>query len=393
MQRKAGLHLGIDATNLRQGGGVTHLSRLLSAGDPQSSGIDHVTVWACKSTADTFPERAWLTKRTAPWMEAGLLRRSFSQQVQLPRELKGEGCQVVFFPGGTVPRQVSSHIVTMSQNMLPFEPEEAARFGRWSAMRLKMSVLRHVQGQSFRRAQGVVFLTRYAQSTVTRVLGGLAGSSALIPHGIEPRFRQAPRQTRPLAECTAQQPFRVLYVSILMPYKHQMEVAIAASQLRADGIPIEMRFVGAPSGRYGKEFRKLLDRLDPAHEFLLWTGAEPFSSLHSIYQTSDAFVFASTCENLPNILIEAMAAGLPIASSNRGPMYEVLGDAGVYFDPESPDSLAAVLLNLMRDAPLREKLAAAAWRQTAVLSWERCARETFEFIVDVAKKNDVKPFL
>jgi glycosyltransferase involved in cell wall biosynthesis len=387
MSISPGLHLGIDATNIRQGGGITHLSQLLLAADPRASGIDKVTIWACKATAETLPERSWLTKRSAPWMEAGLLRRSFGQQVKLPREIREAACEVAFFPGGTVPRRISAQIVTMSQNMLPFEPDEAAHFGRWSAMRLKMRVLRHVQGRSFQRSHGIVFLTRYAESTVTRVLGGLSAARALIPHGIEERFLQPPRRPRPLAECTTQQPFRVLYVSILMPYKHQVEVALAADRLRAEGIPIEMRFIGAPWGRYGHEFRQLIQRIDPKGEFLLWTGAEPFSSLHHIYQASDAFVFASSCENLPNILIEAMAAGLPIASSSRGPMPEVLGSSGVYFEPEAPESIAMALKDLMSDTSLRAKLAEAAWRSAAQFSWERCARETFEFIANVAREK------
>ena len=173
-----GLHLGIDATNIRQGGGVTHLSQLLKAATPQTAGIDRVTVWACKETAAQLPERAWLTTRSLPWMEAGLPWRIVGQQFQLPQALAREGCDVAFFPGGTLPRRLSPRTVTMSQNMLPFEPIEAARFGRWSAMRLKLRLLRHTQSRSFTRAQGVIFLTRYAQATVTRALGGLAGATA-----------------------------------------------------------------------------------------------------------------------------------------------------------------------------------------------------------------------
>lgn len=387
MRTVPSLHLGIDATNIRQGGGVTHLSQLLQAADPGAAGVGRITVWACKATLASLPERPWLTQRSSPWMESGLPRRILGQQLQLPRAMKAEGCDIAFFPGGTLPRRAAAPMVTMSQNMLPFEPAEAARFGQWSAMRLKMRVLRHVQSQAFGRAQGVVFLTRYAQATVTHALGGLPGAQALIPHGIEPRFLQAPRPSRPLADCTPQQPFRVLYVSILMPYKHQVEVALAASQLRSGGVPIEMRFIGAPWGNYGDAFRQLLDRLDPRREFLIWTGAEPFASLHGTYQASDAFVFASSCENLPNIMIEAMAAGLPIASSNRGPMPEVLGDSGVYFDPEQPDSIAETLHGLMRDTALRSRLAEAAWRKAARFSWERCAQETLDFIAAVAKEG------
>jgi glycosyltransferase involved in cell wall biosynthesis len=175
----------------------------------------------------------------------------------------------------------------------------------------------------------------------------------------------------------------VLYVSLSMPYKHQIEVAIAVSRLRSEGIPIKIRFVGPFWGGYGRQLTKLINRLDPKGECLLWTGGEKFEVLHDFYRNADAFVFASSCENLPNILIEAMAAGLPVACSNRGPMPEVLGEAGIYFDPDDPDSIANSLRQLASDTELRTKLADMAWQKANHYSWERCAHETFGFIARV----------
>lgn len=387
MLEKVGLHLGIDATNIRQGGGLTHLSQLLQAGDPVAAGIDRVTVFANQVTAAALPERPWLFKLSSPWMDASLARRMLGQQFQLPRAIKAVESDVLFSPGGTVPAWAPVPAVTMCQNMLPFEPVEAARFGRWSLMRLKMRLLRYSQGRSFRGADGLIFLTGYAQAAITRALGGVTCPTALIPHGIEDRFLQKPRLQRPLANCTEDNPFKVLYVSILMPYKHQVEVAHAAHLLRTEGVPIEMRFVGAPWGKYGHQFKSILNELDPEHRFLVWSGAEPFDVLHGFYQRADAFVFASSCENLPNILIEAMAAGLPISSSDRGPMPEVLDDAGVYFDPEVSTSIANALRRLAEDVSLRSSLSELAWHKAQAYSWERCAHETFKFIAEVAKKG------
>jgi len=379
------LHLGIDATNIRQGGGITHLSQLLQAGDPITAGITRVTVLASQATAAALPVRPWLSKMSLDWMDASLPKRMLWQQFQLPHAIKAAGCDVLFSPGGTLPAWSPVPTVTMSQNMLPFEPVEAARFGRWSLMRLKMRLLRHLQGRSFQRADGLIFLTGYAEAAVAQALGGVSCSTALIPHGIEKRFLQQPRLQRPFVDCTEDNPFRVLYVSILMPYKHQLEVARAACLLRAEGIPIQMRFIGAPWGDYGRKFGALLDELDPEHKFLLWSGAEPFEALHEFYQQADAFIFASSCENLPNILIEAMAAGLPIASSDLGPMPEVLGDAGVYFDPALSSSIADALRRLAADDSLRSRLADLAWHKAQAYSWERCALQTFQFIAQAAQ--------
>jgi glycosyltransferase involved in cell wall biosynthesis len=272
----------------------------------------------------------------------------------------------------------------MSQIMLPFEPAEAIRFGRWSWMRLKMWLLRQSQGRSFKKADGLIFLTQYAREEVSRWLGSGQGLRALVPHGIEPRFSADPKRQRSVDDYSFDHPFTFLYVSILMPYKHQIEVAKAASVLRRAGCPVRVRFVGADWGRYGRQFRETLRALDPQEEFLIWPGGVPFSALHSEYQGADAFIFASSCENLPNILIEAMTAGLPIACSKSGPMPEVLGNAGVYFDPVQTQEIAEAMRTLINSADLRRRLAAQAKELSRAYSWQRCAKDTFEFIAAVA---------
>ncbi|MDO9318870.1 MAG: glycosyltransferase family 1 protein [Gammaproteobacteria bacterium] len=379
------MHVGIDASNLRQGGGVTHLSRLLSSAEPGKSGIDKISVWACRATAALLPARPWLEICSPAWVESGLVGRTLSQQRRLPRELLDKGCDVLFSPGGTLPANVPIPTVTMSQNMLPFEPREAARFGVLTAMWLKMQMLRQSQGRSFKRADGVIFLTQYAMDTVHRALGSLSGRQALVPHGIERRFLYNPRPQRSRADCNFEAPFRFLYVSIAMPYKHQIAVAHAVSNLRNRGMPVEIQFVGAPWGSYGRRLRMELDKLDVAGNFLHWSDELPFEQLHEVYLKADAFVFASSCENLPNIMIEAMAAGLPIASSSLGPMPEVLGDAGVYFSPDDIASIACALEQLMNDPALRARMAELAFAKASEYSWEKCADDTFHFLAETVR--------
>ena len=123
------MHLGIDASNLKMGGGVTHLSRILHAADPLTCGIDKVTVWACQTTIESLPTYSWLEAKQSRWLEAGLFARLVAQQLRLPKELLESGCDVLFSPGGTLPRKICIPTITMSQNMLPFESEEVARFG------------------------------------------------------------------------------------------------------------------------------------------------------------------------------------------------------------------------------------------------------------------------
>jgi glycosyltransferase involved in cell wall biosynthesis len=87
---------------------------------------------------------------------------------------------------------------------------------------------------------------------------------------------------------------------------------------------------------------------------------------------------------MPNILLEAMAAGLPIACAKRGPMPEILGESGVYFDPEQPREIADAVRTLANDAGLRAECARRASERARHYSWERCASETLAFIATLA---------
>jgi glycosyltransferase involved in cell wall biosynthesis len=381
------MHLAIDASNIRQGGGVTHLSQLLGVAKPAEAGFHQVTVWACRETVAQLPTKPWLTKLSPAWTNAGSIRRILGQQFQLGREMSQRRCDALFSTGGTLPFITPLPVVTMSQNMLPFEPEEAIRFGHLSWMRLKMWILRQSQGRSFKNADGLIFLTQYAQERISAILKNIKGMQAKISHGIEPRFAAHPKHQKPIHDYSLKQPFTFLYVSILMPYKHQIKVAEAVSMLRAAGSPVKIKFVGSAWGNYGQEFRKTLRQLDPLEEFLIWSGEMPFSDLHNEYKKADAFVFASSCENLPNILIEAMTAGLPIACSKRGPMPEVLGSAGIYFDPLQPQDIANAMRTLIQDEDLRTDLAAQAKLFSQEYSWQQCAKETFEFIAAVVAQR------
>jgi glycosyltransferase involved in cell wall biosynthesis len=370
--------LGIDASNISAGGGVTHLKELLRAANPTGYDFDQVVVWASQATLVRLEERPWLLKRTDPLLETHYLHRALWQRNRLGELAKAEGCNLLFAPGGSFATDFRP-VVTMSQNLLPFEWGELTRYG-WSTVSLRFALLRWLQSRSFRRADGTIFLTRYAQGTVLKVTGALTGHSAIIPHGIDGRFFQPPRVQRLLAACSDAHPFRLIYVSTIATHKHQWQVAEAVATLRTQGLPVVLDLIGPAYPPALRRLQRTLRDVDSSGRAIRYRGAAPYHELHARYAAADLGVFASSCENMPNILLEGMASGLPMASSNRGPMPEILGDAGVYFDPERPDEIAAALRQLITDPELRTHCAEGAYAKVHLYSWERCARETFTFM-------------
>jgi glycosyltransferase involved in cell wall biosynthesis len=376
------IRLAIDASNIRIGGGVTHLVEILRAADPVAHGFEKICVWARKSTLEQIEDRDWLEKRSLTDREADLLGRVIWQRWTLPRYLKEWKADLLWTPGGSIIPSFRP-VVTMSRNMLPFDWKELRRFG-FSWVALKLLILRWNQGYSFRRADGTIFLTRYAYDAVTHVTGSLTGRTAIVPHGVNARFQLPPRRQRTRSEFTTSDPIRVVYVSTIDEFKHQWSVVEAIGRLHREGMPIRLDLYGSARASTLPRLTAALKRVDSQGEFIRYWGTVDYKEIHKCYAAADLCVFASSCENMPNILIESMAAGLPIACSNRGPMPEVLRDAGIYFDPEKSASIAQAVRYLVMAPKLRAEKASAASAIAANFSWSRCAQETFEFLATVA---------
>jgi len=375
--------LGIDAFNLRRGGGVTHLVELLRSVKPHDYGFERIVVWGSNEILLKIDERDWLDKSPQPLLEKGLLFRVFWQRFLARKLARQKGCDIVFVPGGANASGFKP-VVTMCRNMLPFEWKEMRRYG-YSLITFKLLLLRFAQIQAFIKADGLIFLTNYAEKKVMRVLGNRELKTATIPHGISTRFFHPPKIELE-KKFNNENPYKLLYVSIISPYKHQWVVAEACAKLRAKNIPLHLDLIG-PADTGIDLLQHKIEMLDPGGSFISYYGSVPYEKLEEYYNAADIGVFASSCENMPNILLEGMAAGLPMACSSMGPMPEILKDAGVYFNPLDANDVAQALLKLISSTNLRKKLASTGFKYAEQYSWERCANETFNFLADVANSQ------
>jgi glycosyltransferase involved in cell wall biosynthesis len=381
------IRIGIDASNLREGGGVTHLVELLRAAKPDMHGIERVVIWAGRKTLEHVPARPWMDLIYEPLLDDSWVKRIYWQHVIASR-LRQKQCDLLFSPGGTY-LGTFRPFVTMSRNMLPFEYPELRRYG-FSSMFVKLLLLRRAQAVSFLKADGLIFLSGYAKTVIERASGGSLRSTVTIPHGVDGRFQSVSRPHRLISSCSPEDPFRILYVSNVAPYKHQWQVVEAVVALKRSGHSVALDLIGSAHPASLRRLRKVLEENDSEGSFIRYLGAVSYAEMPGHYLGADAFVYASSCENLPNILLEAMASGLPIACSNRGPMPEVLGDAGVYFDPERPEGISMALKTLLEDTGLRERHARSARERARLYTWERCARDTFDFLAAVARGSNLQ---
>lgn len=379
------MRIALDASNLRGGGGVSHLVELLNAADPARDGFDHIAVFAPGATLGKLRVDAdWLTLVNHPWLNKSLPFRVAWRQLVFPRLLL-DHFDILFSPGGIL-APTSLPRVTMCRNMLPFDVQEKARYP-FGLDRARLEILRRVQARAFAKADGVIFLTEYAKNSVLKQMERPPISYKVVSHGIAPRFSGMPRVTRHIEHCSPADPFRLLYVSSVNRYKHQWHVVSAVASLQSEGVPISLDLVGggepASIARLENELKK------HPNADIAYHGRVSFEKIHSYYHQSDGFIFASTCENMPNILMEAMAAGLPVLCSAKGPMPEILGNAGLYVDPENPGEMAMALKAFLRDPEGRAAWSVAASQRAGYFTVERCAERTFAYLLDICRPRQI----
>jgi glycosyltransferase involved in cell wall biosynthesis len=128
----------------------------------------------------------------------------------------------------------------------------------------------------------------------------------------------------------------------------------------------------------------LTDLPTAARARVVLTGFVPEGEKVALLSGAVALAYPSRYEGFGLPVLEAMACGTPVLTSNVSALPEVAGDAAVLVDPEEPASIADGLDRLVRDADLRGRLRAAGRERAAGWSWDETARRTVEVLREVA---------
>lgn len=377
--------VGIDASRNRSGGAVSHIIGLLTASDPRRFGIQRVHLWGYSELLNKVPQFEWLTKHLPPYSDSSILRQLAWQRWCLPVNARRLAIDVLFnTDAGSV--CFFKPCITLSQDMLSFEPGEIDRYPWGSRARFRLEILKRVQLRRLRTSTVSVFLTAHAKKVIGD-MGGISQSS-VIPHGVDARFFHSAvsRRAFPL-----EGEVRCVYVSNAAPYKHQWKVVEAIAIARAlTGRDIKLQLVGGGSGLAYERMLKAVSEFDPGRIFVELLDFLPNSDLPDLLARSDLFVFASSCENLPITLLEGMASGLPVACSNKGPMPEVLGTGGVYFEPEDPASIASSIIQIISDKNVRAHIVNTSIERASSFTWKKCAADTWQLLAAVANRAKLR---
>jgi glycosyltransferase involved in cell wall biosynthesis len=184
----------------------------------------------------------------------------------------------------------------------------------------------------------------------------------------------------------AEQPLTIFSAAVICRRKNIMRLVEALARVTAAGIDAKLRMAGAiVEEDYARDVRDRIRALG-LERHVEWLGGLTSAGVREELSRASVFVLASLEENAPLGIEEAMAAGVPVVTSNRcGMPYMVShGETGYLIDPENPDDIARRLVDLLRDAGLRARMGTRAVEiATARFHPDAVARRTRELYLQI----------
>ena len=166
----------------------------------------------------------------------------------------------------------------------------------------------------------------------------------------------------------------ILVVGTIEPRKNYSRLLDAIVTLRKAFPDLYLVVVGSKGWLY-EPFLQHIEKLD-AQEWVIFPGFMPDEDLPAVYAASTLTAMPSLYEGFGLPILEAMASGVPVASSHAASLPELGGDAAEYFDPLHVESIIDTLHKLLIDADKRFSMREAGFQQAAKFSWDHAARET-----------------
>lgn len=137
------------------------------------------------------------------------------------------------------------------------------------------------------------------------------------------------------------------------------------------------------------ELEKLLDEIGDKNliDRIVLTGYVINTDLPAIYGQAKVFLYPSLRESFGIPMLEAMASGVPVITSNTSSMPEVAGNGALIIDPFKPEEITAAIVKLVNDEELRARLIAEGLVQAAKFSWKAMAQHVLEIYKEVGNQK------
>jgi glycosyltransferase involved in cell wall biosynthesis len=297
-----------------------------------------------------------------------LVRILWEQLVQ-PMALRQAGIDLLHAMAFVGPLATSCpFVVTIYDLSFLHYPDAFRSWNRWYLSRFTTL--------SARRARRVIAISENTKRDVVNMLGVPSESVDVVYCGVDKTFRPLPpaavtgfRRERALPD------HFILFLGTLEPRKNVQMLIRAYAQWRKTEPTIPQLVVAGGKGWYYDQIFAEVERLGLTGE-VIFPGYVAQEDLPLWYNAADLFVYPSRFEGFGLPVLEAMACGTPVVTTNAASLPEVAGGAALLVSPHDEVQLIAAMRRALCDKTLREEMKTKGRTQAATFTWESTARRT-----------------
>ena len=366
----------INGIHAKSGGGVTYLKKILPLLVERDDIKVHLFLHASQiETFYPFPDRALVTIFE---FSLNSIKSLFWEQFNLPLIAWAMGADVVYSPANYGPVFARNHVALLRNAVSVIRLTSSVKIVMyWGLVWFATSA-------TFLTSTRVIAVSKYASRTLTMAIPRVFKKKmSIVHHGVA--------HNKKYDAMACRSPDMLLAVSDIYVQKNYINLIKAMAILVKKHPELKLKIVGRKIDRaYTKSIEQLIAQYGlSAHIELL--GHMAHDDVIALYQECRLFIFPSLIETFGNPLVEAMVAGAPIACSNTSAMPEVIGDAGLSFNPLSPESISNAVSQMHMSDSLRIELSRKAVQRAKAFTWEKCAQSTAKVLIGAASNTDTRP--
>jgi glycosyltransferase involved in cell wall biosynthesis len=292
--------------------------------------------------------------------------RILYEQLTFPGVLRKNRIDVLFNAGFTAPLLWPGPMVTVFHDL---QYKRHPEYFRW----FDLPFWRTLLPASAARSRKIVVPSEAVKADIAEFYRSALARTEVIPHGVEAAFGE-------IALRREEQKF-VLSVSTLHPHKNLDGLLHAFATFHREHP--DWRLVMAGLKGFESARIEAIRAVTVTERSVDIKGWIPRADLYELFRTAAAFVYPSRFEGFGIPVLEAMAAGVPVACSRIPALAEVAGDAARFFDPDNVEDIALSLEEITSNEDLRNRLRAAGLARSQNFSWEKSARRLLEIMEGV----------
>lgn len=310
------------------------------------------------------------------------------EQAFLPLAMARDKVDIAHFPCNTGPLTLPCPMVLTVHDLIPLMPKDKSRRKMELKLRMINSYWRTITPKASRRASRIITISEASKSDIRRILNVPDERISVVPTGLHPDFHPItdPNLLRKTREVHSLPERFILGLVSSDPRKNCRGIVRAAGLASRELEGIEIVLICASLAAREMALDIAYQHQSHLPKMIL---LDPVSrqDLTAIYTLADALVFPSFYEGFGLPIIEAMACGTPVVTSNVSSMPEIAGDAAILVDPNDPEAISRGLVEILRGSDLRAKLIARGKERADEFSWKRTAEKTiavYESLIEMA---------